>query len=43
MKRAVEESLVLKEIPVEGYEKVIVVTDERSGLKAIICIHNSTL
>jgi leucine dehydrogenase len=43
MKRTVEESLVLKEVPVEGYEKVIVVTDERSGLKAIICIHNSTL
>ncbi len=43
MKRAVEESLVLKEIPIEGYEKVVVVTDERTGLKAIICIHNSAL
>lgn len=43
MKRTVEDSLVLKEIPVEGYEKVVVVTDERSGLKGIICIHNSTL
>jgi leucine dehydrogenase len=43
MKRTLEESLVLKEIPVEGYEKVVVVNDDRSGLKAIICIHNSTL
>ena len=43
MKRVVEESLVLKEIPVEGYEKVVVINDERSGLKAIICVHNSTL
>ena len=43
MKRATEESLVLSELPVEGYEKVVVATDERSGLQAIICIHNSTL
>jgi leucine dehydrogenase len=43
MKRALEESLVLKEIPVAGYEKVVVATDERSGLKSIICIHNSKL
>jgi leucine dehydrogenase len=28
---------------VDGYEKVIVVTDERAGLKGIICIHNTTL
>lgn len=43
MKRSTADSLILKEIPVEGYEKVVVVTDERSGLKAIICIHNTTL
>lgn len=43
MKRALEESLTLKEIAVEGYEKVIVITDELVGLKAIICIHNTTL
>lgn len=43
MKRSTADSLVLKEIDVDGYEKVIVVTDERSGLKAIICIHNTTL
>ncbi len=43
MKRTVDESLVLKEISVEGYEKVVVINDDRSGLKAIICVHNSTL
>lgn len=43
MKRTLEDTLVLKEIPVDGYEKVVVATDERSGLKSIICIHNSTL
>jgi leucine dehydrogenase len=43
MKRTLEDSLVLKEIPVEGYEKVVVITDERVGLKAIICVHNTTL
>ena len=43
MKKAVIESLELKEIPVEGYEIVVVVTDESVGLKAIIAIHNTTL
>ncbi len=43
MKRSMADSLILKEIDVEGYEKVVVATDERSGLKAIICIHNTTL
>ena len=43
MKRTTTDSLVLKEIDVQGYEKVVVVTDEASGLKAIICIHNTTL
>ena len=43
MKRSVVDSLVLKEIAVDGYEKVVVATDERSGLKAIICVHNTTL
>jgi leucine dehydrogenase len=43
MKRAVEESLILSELPVEGYERVVVVTDESVGLKAIICMHNSML
>lgn len=43
VKQAVQESLVLEEIVIEGYEKVVVVNDERSGLKAIICIHNTAL
>lgn len=43
MKRSTTDSLVLKEIAVEGYEKVVLATDERVGLKAIICIHNTTL
>ena len=43
MKRSTIDSLVTKEIDVEGYEKVVVATDERAGLKAIICIHNTTL
>jgi leucine dehydrogenase len=43
MKKSFTDSLVLKEIGVEGYEKVVVATDERAGLKAIICIHNTTL
>lgn len=43
VKQAAQESLVLEDISVEGYEKVVVVTDERSGLKAIICMHNSAL
>ncbi|HNA61846.1 MAG TPA: Glu/Leu/Phe/Val dehydrogenase dimerization domain-containing protein [Rhabdochlamydiaceae bacterium] len=43
MKKAVIGSLELKEIPVEGYEKVVVVTDESVGLKAIIAIHDTTL
>ena len=43
MTEIIEETLVLEEIPVEGYKKVIKVTDEKSGLKAIICIHDDTL
>jgi leucine dehydrogenase len=43
MKRTSVDSLVLKEIEVEGFEKVIVATDDHSGLKAIICIHNTAL
>ncbi len=43
MKRSTADSLVLKEIDVEGYEKVVIATDERAGLKAIICIHNTSL
>ena len=43
MKQGVADSLVLKEIPVDGYEKVVSVSDERTKLQAIICIHNTTL
>ena len=38
-----EESLVLEEIVVKGYERVVKVTDKKSGLVGIICIHNTSL
>lgn len=38
-----EDTLVFEELAVAGYEKVLKITDEKSGLKAIICIHNTTL
>lgn len=41
MKRGAMDSLHLKEMDVEGYEKVVVVTDEKVDLKAIICIHST--
>ncbi len=43
MTLTLEKTLVLEDIYVEGYEKVVKVTDSRSGLKAIICIHNTAL
>lgn len=43
MTKLVEETLVLEEISVEGYKKVFKVTDDKTGLKAIICIHDDTL
>lgn len=43
MTLTLEETLVLEEIFVEGYEKVYKITEEKSGLKAIICIHNTRL
>jgi len=39
----IEESLVMEELSVPGYEKVIRIRDDKSGLKAIICIHNTNL
>ncbi len=36
-------SLTYKLIDVEGYEKTLYITDETSGLRAIICIHNTIL
>ena len=38
-----EESLVLEEIVVKGYERVVKVTDKKSGLIGIICIHSTSL
>ncbi len=43
MKPITADSLSLKEINIEGYEKVIFVSEEKSGLKALICIHDTTL
>lgn len=37
------DTIVFEEIVLSGYEKVIKITDEPSGLKAIICIHNTIL
>jgi len=35
--------LKFKEIPVKGYEKVVHISDEESGLEAIVAIHDTTL
>jgi leucine dehydrogenase len=43
MTQVLEQSLVLEEIFIPGYEKVIRVEHRQAGLIAIICIHNSTL
>ena len=37
------DSLKLTDIPVEGYERVVRCTDAKSGLHAIIAVHNTTL
>ncbi|HSW87159.1 MAG TPA: Glu/Leu/Phe/Val dehydrogenase [Rhabdochlamydiaceae bacterium] len=39
----VEETLVLEEIFIPGYERVVKVTDEKAGLKAIISLHNTSI
>ncbi len=36
-------TMTAQEIEVVGYEKVLFFTDEASGLRAIICIHNTAL
>lgn len=38
-----ENTLEIQELSVQGYEKVLKITEEKSGLVAIISIHNSTL
>lgn len=43
MSLVLEDTLELEEIFVEGYEKVIKAKDEKAGLLAIICIHDTTL
>jgi leucine dehydrogenase len=43
MRFAAESGVFLEEVCLEGYEKVVVVTDDTVGLKAIICIHNTEL
>ncbi|MBI5272685.1 MAG: Glu/Leu/Phe/Val dehydrogenase [Chlamydiia bacterium] len=37
------DSLRIEGIPVQGYEQVLRVTDKKSGLKAIVAIHNTSL
>lgn len=41
MTLTLEESLVLEEIDVPGYERVVRIRNDRAGLKAIICIHTT--
>ena len=43
MTLTLEDTLVLEEIFVAGYEKVIKITEEKTGLQAIVCIHNTIL
>lgn len=38
-----EDTIVFEEVALPGYERMIKITDEASGLKAVICIHNSQL
>ena len=38
-----EDLLVLEEVHVLEYERVVKISDKDSGLRAIICIHNTTL
>jgi len=39
----VEDTLVFEKLEVEGYEKVLKIVEEKSGLKAIICLHDTVL
>src|ERR1700749_2004499 len=43
MSIVLEESLVLEEIVVPGYARVVKITDDKAGLKAIISMHDLTL
>lgn len=37
------EDIQIEVLPVRGYEKILKITDQRCGLKALICIHNTVL
>lgn len=39
----VEEGLSIQEIKVDGYKKILKIEDVKSGLRSIICIHNTEL
>lgn len=43
MSQVLEDTLLFEEIAVQGFEKVLKITDVKSKLKAIICIHNTVL
>ncbi len=43
MALTVEESLVIEELSIPGNEKVYRIRDEKVGLNALICIHNTSL
>jgi leucine dehydrogenase len=43
MTLTVEDTLTLEEIVVSGYEKVVKATDAKSGLQALICLHNTAM
>ncbi len=42
-KNQVDDFLVLKEIEIEGYEKIVLIEDVTVNLRAIICVHNTSL
>lgn len=41
--RKISSSLVMEELPVKGYEKVLKVVDKSAGLTAVIALHDLTL
>jgi leucine dehydrogenase len=43
MSLVLDDTLSIEEIAVEGYEKVLKITDDKAGLLAIISIHDTTL
>jgi leucine dehydrogenase len=43
MPQIAEEALIFEALKIEGYEDVLKISEEESGLQAIICIHDTTL